>query len=175
MSDDYLWKRRHKILYLSRMFTEYNRKREHFYDGVESYARFAAITGVSAALVGVGVGVEDTVLVFAGLFIFTFTFALAMGFGFYEKARRHSELAERYARLTADIEGRGERGFTEEDLNRWAGALYEIDATHPNTYRALVLICQNQMAIAAGQPDAVVHVPWWRRVTAQLFTHESFP
>jgi hypothetical protein len=167
--NDYLWKRRHDALYRAELSAMYHRKREWFYARLDSVAKAIAIIGGSAALANLG-GAE---LVKWTAAIITVTSTLSLVFDLSGKARLHGDLASRFINLLAQIHERGERSFGEDDVTRWIVTLCEAETAEPLTLSTLVILCQNQLAQAAGQLDKVIHLPWWRRITAHLIDYPA--
>mgnify|MGYP001810027995 CR=1 FL=1 len=158
-ADDYLWDRRWKIINRAQLSTLYHRKRERFFDFWDRFIKGVAIIGGSAAFARLGS--PDVTAYAAGLVAVSSTFSLV--FGLSERARRHSDLARQFIMLEADITAKGEREFTEPDINRWDAKVREIEAAEPPAHRALVITCQNELAIAHNQGESVHPLGWWQR------------
>lgn len=143
----------------------YNRMRERFLSSVSRVVTAIAIVGGSAAFSTVA---TPAVAQWAGLVVAA-TSTIALVFGVSDRARLHGELAARYTALLSNIAARGEYDFTSDDLAAWESSFYQIEMDEPAPLPTLVRICQNRTKRVAGQDSLTVPVPWWRRVTAQLF------
>lgn len=167
--DDYLWDRRHRLIYHAELSALYHRKRERYYDGLDKLTKAIAVMGGSAALANLGgPGAVQVAAV-----LITLTSTLALVFGFAAKARLHSDLAGRFVALISRIHAQGERDSTETDLAQGFAQLHDLEASEPPTLTALVLLCQNQLASAADQPDRIRPLGWWARATAHWLDHPS--
>lgn len=160
-TDTYLWQRRHEVLYQVQLSTLYHRRRERFMAFWDRTIKAIAIIGGTTAFAEVGGA--DVVKIAAAIVAGTATIGLV--FGLEERARLHSDLARRFLDLEARILRQGERDFTEEQVAQWAADLVDIQGSEPPVLGALVVICQNDLARAAGQMDAVHPIGWWRRLT----------
>ncbi len=162
---DYLWRRRHEILHRLEVSVLYHRARERFLSWVAKGTTAVAIVGGSAAFAA---AVEPEWLRWAGLVVAA-TSTLTLVFGVPERARLHGELAVRHQLLLAEIAAKGERDFTEADLNAWEAALMRIESEEPAAFGTLVRLCQNRLKRVAGHPCEPV--PAWKRWTAHLIDH----
>lgn len=162
---DYLWGRRHSILYRIELSVLYHRKRERFFDFVDKADKSISVIGGSAAFASLGG--PEAIKVFAALVAVSATLSLVFGFG--EKARRHADHAARFRELESDVISKGERDFTEADLNTWEAKTRSLEITEPAALSTLVVLCQNELAISQGQPQQVVNLPLYKRVLAQVW------
>jgi len=117
MSDEarYLWGRRDAVLQRAQISVLYHRKRERAFDLADRFAKAVAIIGGSAAFAGMEV--PGLVKTMAALIAVTSTLSLV--FGFSERSRKHSDLAQGFCLLEAAIVQKGERDFTESDVDHW--------------------------------------------------------
>lgn len=168
MNDDehnYLWNRHHKIKHRLELSVLYHRERERFLSLATKWITAIAIIGGSAAFAGVA---DHTWMKYTGLLVAA-SATLSLVFGLPDAARLHGELAMRYSLLLADMAARGERDFTEKDLNRWEAEIHHIETEEPPSLPMLVRLCQNRLKIAAGQPDMTTPISPWQRLSAHLF------
>lgn len=171
---EYLWKRRDLVLQRVELSVLYHQKRERFLSLVDRATKLIAIAGGSAAVARVG---GENAVVWIGAII-AGTSALALVAALSDRARLHAELAGAFKRLDADMAAHGPRDFTEPDLNRWEGRSREIEVGEPPALAALVRLCQNEQAWAAGRPDSMVKLRWHERAFAQYLdfpAHRSKP
>jgi hypothetical protein len=167
--DQYLWGRRHEVLYRAELSVLYHRKRERFFAFWDRLVTAIAIIGGSAAFASVGG--PDVVKWAAAIIAVTSTVSLVFGFG--ARARTHSGLAQRFLELEARIVGRGERDFTEADINEWESVARTLETEEPPTLSSLVRACQNELARAKGEYDKIVPLGWWRRLTMNIWDHST--
>lgn len=161
---DYLWDKRHALLYRVELSALYHQKRERFFEASDKLAKAVAILGGSAALAKT-VSAEQLTLVAAAI---TVSSTLSLVFGFSDKARRHAELARSFKQIEADMLRKGERDFTETDLSEWAGRIAALEASEPPSLGNLVRICHNELAQASGQLDKRRKVGFIRWAFAHL-------
>lgn len=164
----YLWGKRHSALYGCALSSRYHRSRERFFDYLDRAANAAALIGGSAAFASA----SDADLVRAASAFVTFAAIISLVFAFAAKARRHASMAEQYKRIEADILRIGDFDYTEEQVNSWLARIAETEATEAPTLRTLVSLCQNDLAIAANQPEKVIEQPWLKRLLAHIFDIE---
>lgn len=161
---EYLWTKRHDALYRAELSTLYHRRRERFFDTSDKIAKAVAVLGGAASLSTL-IGADS--IKWAAAMI-TVTSTISLVFGLSERARRHAELASSFKRLESKILSSGERDFTEADVNCWLSEVRSLEATEPAALSALVTDCQNRMARAVGQIDAVRELSLFRRLTMHI-------
>lgn len=159
-STDVIENRRHAATYLAKLGHLYHRKRERFFDLCDKTTKsLTVLLGASllASYVKDAAPVIGTAVSAIGL--------LALVFGYTDRKQRHKELAEAYAELLAKMEAAGEN-CTMADLNQWHSELQKLNAKEPPTLGTLVVLCQNEIAIAEGKPDSVVPVNFYKQLFA---------
>ena len=178
MTDDtvepYLWDRRHRLLYEIELSTLYHRKRERWFDAWDRLGKAIALIASSAAfakIVGDAVGDSWIARSVAGLV--AVTSALSLVFAFSEKARRHGEFAKSFCEIGAELAKKGERDFDEEDLSQCDSKIRLLEAQEPASLGALVRLCQNELAIAQGQPQSVTKISVLQRLFAHVWDFKS--
>ncbi len=164
LGTDFLWNTRHDVLYRVQLAVLYHQKRERYFDGCDKIAKAIAIIGGSAALSRIG---ASDLMPYVAATI-TVTSTLSLVFGFSDRSKRHSELARSFRQLESEIVGKGERDFTEPDVSAWGAKTRALETSEPPALGALVIVCQNELAIAQGQRDRIVPLSWPRRALAQL-------
>lgn len=164
-ADDHLWLQRHEALYRSELSTLYHRKRERFFVLADRWSKALAVIFGSTAWARIGG--EGGVMVSAA--VVTVSGALSLVFGFSERARVHSEKAGDYKRVEAEILRVGERDLSDATVASWLARLRELEAGEPPTLSALVVLCQNEIAAAAGQRDKIIKMSLTKRIGAHFF------
>lgn len=164
----YIWEKRHDVLYRCALSSRYHRRRERFFDLLDRATNAAALIGGSAAFAAAA----DTSLVKVAGAAVACTGALALVFSFADKARRHASLAEDYKRVESEIMRCGDFDYTETQVNAWRSRIAEIESVEPPTLRTMVSLCQNDIALAANQPEKVIPQPFIKRVLAPFFDIE---
>lgn len=152
--------RRHGAVYGAKLGLLYHRKRERFFDLCDKLSKsFTVVLGASllAEHVRAITPAIGALVSAVGL--------LALVFGYSDKKQRHKELAEEYALLQARIEACGTT-CTMAEANQWHSDLHRLNAKEPPTLGTLVVICQNEIAIAEGKPDSVVPVGRYKQLFA---------
>lgn len=162
---DYQWKRRHEVLYRAELSTLYHRKRERFFVLADRWSKALAVIFGSAAWAKIG-GVDGPMISAA---IVTISGSIALVFGFADRARAHSDKAVEFKRLESDVVRAGESSFTTEQIDGWHARLREIEAGEPLALSALVVMCQNEMAVAQEQSDKVISMSRVEKFAAHFF------
>lgn len=92
----YLWDKRHQVLYRVELSALYHQKRERFFEVCDKLAKAVAVIGGSAALAKIGSGYWIVYIAAA----ITVTSTCSLVFGFSDRARRHAELSRNFASLS---------------------------------------------------------------------------
>lgn len=158
------WARRHGILYNVEMSALYHQKRERFFELWDKLSKAFSLLGGSAALYKSA----DASVVSIVAVLITGASALSLVLGFSERSRRHSELSREFKSLAAQIVEKGPFDFTDGDMNLWEAAKFRLETKEPPALGLLVLLCQNELAIAHNQPNKVVRVGICRRILANF-------
>lgn len=162
----YLWGKRAEVVYDAMVSYAYHRRRQRFFDLADK------LTKSAGALLGAGVLAKlggQEVMAYLGALI-TGLSLTALVFSYSDKKQSHKDLADRFMRLKADIDGKGERDFVEDDIKAWSRELQLLNAQEPPTLATLVTICQNEVNTATGHAERVVPVPWMKRRLAGVFS-----
>jgi hypothetical protein len=152
--------RRHELVYASKLGFLYHRKRERFFDLCDKVTKsLTVLLGASllASYVKDAAPVVGAIVSAIGL--------LSLVFGYTDRKQRHKELAEAYAELLAKVEAAGD-AVPVETLNPWHAELHKLNAKEPPTLGTLVVLCQNEIAIAEGHPASVVRVSAYKQLFA---------
>lgn len=158
---DYLWSRLHALLYQVRLSALYHQKRERFFELLDKIVKAVAIIGGSVTLAKVA---DPQVVTYFAAAI-TIVSTLSLVFGFSDRSKKHADFAKSFRQLEAEMLSFGERDLDEARLAAWAVKLRTLESTEPPALGALVVACQNELAIAAEQKDKVVQLPTFRRLT----------
>lgn len=154
------WERRHAIVYGLQLSVLYHRKRERYYDMLErmlqTLVTASATSGVSLLLATDKKA--ELWLVGAAAVISMIQLAYSPA----ARARQHAQLASDYQVLWAEAAARGEH-WTDEDCNSFQSKSLRIGATSPPQLGALVVDCENELALAYGAPSEVRRVPIYMR------------
>jgi hypothetical protein len=159
-STDTVLDRRHEAIYLAKLGFLYNRKRERFFDLCDKTTKSATVllgASLLASYIKDVAPIVGAVVSAIGL--------LALVFGYTDRKQRHKELAEGYAELLAKVEAAGET-CTLEHLSQWHSELQKLNAKEPPTLGTLVVLCQNEIAIAEGKRESVVPVSAYKQLFA---------
>lgn len=157
-TEDYLWGQRHNVKYSAELSSLYHQKRERFFDLFDKLGKAIAVIGSSAVIAKI---TDPSSLYYLAAAI-TVTSTLSLVFSFSERARRHSELSAKFKDLLATIAVAGERDFKESDLNAWKAKVLQLEMTEPPALGTLVVLCQNELALARGQTEMVHPVGWFK-------------
>ena len=163
---EYIWAERHSVLYRVELSVLYHLRRERFFDLSDKLAKVMSVIGGSAVIARV---LPPNALTIVAVLI-TASSAVSLVFGLSDKAKRHSELAKNFRRLEGEIHGKGAKTFTDADVAVWNGKIRELEANEPASLSTLVILCQNDLAIAQNQPEKLKKVGLLRKVTAHFFS-----
>lgn len=87
-----------------------------------------------------------------------------------EHARTHKQqMHAHYAQLTAMVAAGKSASEDAGQLNQWEAQLYDIELSGNEVRPTLMILCENQIRIACGQPDKTVPINGWRRLAAYLY------
>jgi hypothetical protein len=152
--------RLHEVKYLAKLGFLYHRKRERFFDLADKITKsLTVLLGASllAAFIKEYVPIVGAVVSSIGL--------LALVFGYTDKKQKHKELADAHADLQSKIETAGEE-CNAKMLSEWRSELQKLNAKEPPSLGTLVVVCQNEIAIAEGNPSSVVRVSAYKQFFA---------
>lgn len=159
----FFWSERHRAFEKAEVSALYHQKRERLFDLLDKYNKAIALLCGSAALWKIA----DREIVEITAAIITFFSALGLVFSLSERSKRHAELARSFCLIAGEIVQQG-RSFTEADINRWNEMLYKLDASEPPALSALVVLCQNEIALAKGQSNVVLRQSFIVRLLAHF-------
>jgi hypothetical protein len=143
----HLWKRRCATLYRIRLSVLYHLKRERFFDALDKAC--SMLTAV-AATTAVGVLLRKNGELELWAAVLTAALSLVpLVVNPAAAARRHGQAASEFRRLLADCERSGEH-WQEDQCNGFASRVIELEAAEPAPFAALVIDCENQLALAQG-------------------------
>lgn len=162
---DPVWEKRCDAQYRAELSALYHQKRERFFELLDKLSKAAALFGGSASLWKIGE--PNTVAFFA--VIVTLASALSLVFSFSDRARRHAELARGFREIITEIISKGDHSFDAPTADTWLGQVYALEAKEPPTLAALTVMCQNELAIARGNPECVHRQKTWIRWMAHFF------
>ncbi len=139
----------------------YHGKRERFLTLCERLAQAtAALTATAAFARVVDQGPVDRWFALVA----AVASVLPLVFLWSSRANKHAILAAEHLRLLSSLTADG-YDLTEDRLVHYQSQLFAIEANERASMGALVVHCQNEMAIAAGHPESVVPLGFWRRAT----------
>lgn len=155
--DDHIWGERHKLLFRVRLSSMYHQKRARWFDAWDRVFKAIAVIGGGAAV--------SSLLPAGGISVAAATVAvtstLSLVFNLSGKARDHSDLAQLFRGLQAEIVEKGE--LTDSDIATFEARIVRAEIRESRPLATLVAVCQNELAIAEGQPEKVVTIGLWRR------------
>lgn len=163
------WEKRHEILERIEITIRYHQKRERFFEVSDKWVKAFAIVGSTVAFANLA---GDGLVRRTAAAAIAITTTLSLVFGFTERTKKHAELARKFRELEARIRGRGETQFGETELASWEQEERMLEASEPPALNTLVVICQNEIFVAAGKLDRVVPIPWYKRVVSQFLSLE---
>lgn len=130
---EYLCKRRYEIRVRSLSNRIYQQERCRHFEMREGGFKVASLVAGSAVLANAA---DPLLVTIAACVIFAGT-AASLVFGWSRKARDAASRADQWIALDREIEAAGERGFTEAQLDGWAGRCNAIEAGEPAMHAVL--------------------------------------
>lgn len=134
----------------------YYQERQRIFDLREGLVKVFSILAGSAVFAKV---VPSEVTPWFGIAI-TAASASSLVFGFGKKSRESEKRSADWALIERDIEARGEREFTEADLNKWAARCNEVEAGEPAPHPGLFERCNQRACESMGSKPG--KVSFWR-------------
>lgn len=168
MDDDAIWKRRHDALYLAKLGHLYHRKRERFFDQCDKLTKSATVV-FGASLLAAEL---RSFTPWIGMLVSTLGL-LALVYGYTDKKQKHKELADSCMSLVGNIELKGISNYSEQDTNAWLEDIAKLNSKEPPALGTLVVICQNELALADGKKGAVVHIARFKRIFANWYDFQQ--
>lgn len=145
---DHAWNKRENALYRAELSALYHQKRERFFELLDKLGKAVAVFGGSAALWKIG----DPGLVSQIAALITASSALSLVFSFSERSKRHAELARSFREVAGDIVGTSDFSIRDAKASEWMGKVCALEAKEPPALSALVVLCQNELAVARQAP-----------------------
>jgi hypothetical protein len=145
---DHAWNKRGDALYRAELSALYHQKRERFFELLDKLGKAIAVFGGSAALWKISN--PDLVSQIAALI--TASSALSLVFSFSERSKRHAELARSFREIAGDIVGISDFCIRDAKASEWMGKVCALEAKEPPALSALVVMCQNELAVARSAP-----------------------
>lgn len=176
---DRLWHRRYGVLHRVQLAVRYHNKRERFFDGLDrgiTALTALAATGAVATLLqkatatGTPAGPGLIELTLAAISAALSAFAVAYSPG--AKARLHAQLASDFRKVWADCVGTGEQ-WEERHCDGFEAKALQAEVGEPPALGALVVQCENEIAIAEGQPERVRVLNWCQRWFKQVWNFDT--
>ena len=166
----WLWNRRSDMLYHVRLSAIYHLRRENYFDMADRWSSMLTALAATAAVGALLKGAQGIDL--AVSIVTAFLSLLPLVFNPAEKARRHGQLAAEYRRLRADAERAGHY-WTEEQCDHFASRALDIEVAEAPPLGALVIKCQNELAIALGRPSDTYPLRFYESWFAQLWNFDA--
>jgi hypothetical protein len=161
---DRLWTRRYVALHRTQLAVRYHQRREGFFDSLDRFT--TAITALSATAAAAVIyqksgsvpGSPGSLeLVLTGLA--AVMAAVAVSYSPGARARLHGQLASDFRKLWAEMVGAGEE-WSAEQCDKFEAKLLLAESSEPPAMAALVTQCENEIALAEGQPRRIRVLGW---------------
>lgn len=169
---DYCWKRRWETLHRIRLSLLYHSKRERFFDhldkvitattAVAATAGFSMLYQIEKQSTGTGRLELGVTLATAILSVITIVYVPSA------KAKAHGQLAAEMRRLLVECEAAGEH-WGEAQCNLFGSRVLQAEVGETAQLGALVVQCENEIAVALGQPERVRKLGMWRSLWKHWF------
>lgn len=158
---DHAWAKRDTAIMSAELSALYHQKRERFFELNDKLTKAASLFLGSAALLKLS---DPRWIAWIAIFI-TFASSLSLVLSFSERSKRHAELARGYREIIAEIVSAGDFEISDLRASAWMGKIRFLDAKEPPALSALVIMCQNEIAVAHNSKI------YKQRFLARLFVH----
>lgn len=166
----YIYEEQDTLVDRCRLSASYHGKRERFLGGTErvmqavtalaATSAFAKIAGDSVSN-GLGQGLALVAAIAA---------ILPLVFGFSEKARVHGQLKAQFKTTLAAMYAVGLE-WSEEQLSDFKGQVAKIESGEPPALAALVIHCQNEIAV--GAREKIYPLEWWEALLMHFISFDG--
>lgn len=162
----WLHERQYELEYRLELSAVYHGKRERFLLTCERVAQGLAAVSATAAF---SKALQAWPTVELGFGVLTALAAVTpLVFGWASRANHHAVLAGDHRRLLGRMRRAGFE-LTEEQLLQLRGDMAEVEANEGASLGALVVQCQNELAVTAKNPAPLVPLRWYHRATMHVF------
>lgn len=162
---DWLYAQQYELEYRLELSAVYHGKRERFLLTCERAAQGLAAVSATAAF---SKALQAWPAVELGFGVLTALAAVTpLVFGWAARANHHAVLAGDHRRLLGRMRRTGFE-LTEDQLLQLRGDLAEIEANEGASLGALVVQCQNELAVTAKNPAPLIPLRWYHRATMHL-------
>lgn len=161
----HLWNKRCDIRQRALVNRMYYQERQRIFDLREGFVKVISMLAGSAALAKIA---DPRFVQWCGVAI-TASSAASLVFAFGTKSRDSAKRSAEWALVERDIAACGERGFTEDDINKWEARCNEIEAGEPAAHPGLWERCNFRACEVMGSKPG--HVSFWRRHRPAIFIH----
>lgn len=159
----------HEVKYRVDLSIRYHRKREGFLAACDRVSKACALISGSYAFHAIAAKTEG-IWPFVIVAAFTLPSLLSLAFSLADSAKKHAELAQKFLQLDAEMASKEFWSIGPEDISKWDAMVRAIEISEPPALTYLTRICQNQIAEAAGQPDKIVELNFFKKSLAHLFS-----
>ncbi|MBF0426859.1 MAG: hypothetical protein HQL66_13685 [Magnetococcales bacterium] len=163
--DDYLWGRRHKLLFGVQRSIRYHSRRRRFFDTWGRITDTISVVFGSTSATAIFQGWHRLGL--AAGFTVAFFSAINLAVGTVNASRTHHDLVRRFSELEKRIIAN--LSPSEEELVGWERTRLDIEMDEPPVLYVLDSICHNEMLRAEGSTDPRVPIAWYQRLFANFF------
>jgi len=159
---DAIWRQRCAVLNRAGVQVRYQRRRQRFFDLAGKLHKCLLVLLVASVFGRFYEALQPWLSC-------TIISLAVLDLGFDCNKRVHKLLAQKAAKLVADIEQTPVDGLAYDKTAAWAAEYARMVVVSPPPLRTLSLLCEREQAISEGHPDHVALPSWWRRVVAHLF------
>lgn len=165
------WNRRYLVLNQIQLSVLYHRKRERFFDSLERLMQAVVTASATGGVALLLAAQSDKTF---ELWFMATTAAVSMiqlAYAPGAHAKQHAQLATEFHNLWAEGIAIGEE-WTPEECNTLQSRALKIGAAEPPQLGAVVVLCENEIAMAAGQPSKVRALPIYMRLLKHLWNFD---
>lgn len=157
---------RHEVSYRLRLSIRYHQRRTRFFDLWDKWIKALVVLASTSAFATLTIEAAGTSIAKWTSAVIAAMSALSLVFAFSEKARIHANLTRRYSELEAELAAmRASRKGSLADIDR---RIRLIEADEPPSLGALVVLCQNEIALQEGHENSITSLRWYQRVLAHF-------
>jgi hypothetical protein len=155
----YLWGRRRDLLVRALANRLYYLERQKILERREGLVKVASLVAGSVAIAKV----TDARFIQGAVAVIFVGTCSSLVFGWGNKARESAKRAADWVALSVEIEAKGERSFSEDDVSAWAARCHTLETGEPAQNQALFESCYLRACEAQGASPTGKGKRWlWR-------------
>ncbi|MBT9514970.1 MAG: hypothetical protein IV104_21725 [Acidovorax sp.] len=165
----FVWDKQGDLMARCELSALYHGKRERFLGSMERTMQALTALAATSAFADIAGKPGSTIGKCLAL-IAAVSSILPLVFGFAERARAHGQLKANFQSILADMYGVGLE-LSEEQLSEFRSRVAKIEAGESSSLAALVIHCQNEIAVAREQPVFALSI--WEKCFMHFYSFDA--